>query len=144
MPTACRLSQTLAVTMHWHQNLENPQAISSLFPGLDDLSLVELHEVIVHRDGPLLRLRFDVQVVPESLPGRWPSDTNTTQITLAAWGMEALRILGWGTSVSGLLSVERRDNVRILSFTSEGCEIRAQYAGLRVEKVHGYADQRDG
>jgi len=130
--------------MHWPQSLENPQAISSLFPGLDDLSLVELHEVIVHRDGPLLRLRFDVQIVPKPLPERWPVETNTTQITLAAWGVEALRFTGWGTSVFGLLSVEIKDNVRILSFTSKACEVKAQYTSLRVERVQGYVNQRDG
>ena len=124
--------------MHWIQNLDNPKAVSSIFPVLEDLSLVELHEVTVHRDGPLLRLRFDVQVIPKPLPERWPVETNAVQITLAAWGLDALRFTGWGTSNFGLLLVESKDNVRILSFMGETCEIEAQYTSLRVERVQGY------
>lgn len=131
--------------MYWPTFIENAQAVSSLFEEVDSLSVVELHEVVVHRDGPLVRLRFDIQIVPKALPKGWPADANTTQITLAAWGVEELSLNGWGTSVLGRLSVERSSTgAQVITFVGGPCELRAKHSVLRVERIQGYVNERDG
>lgn len=121
--------------MHWHEALENRQAISSLFGSEEDLSSIELHEIVTHRDGPLLRLRFDVTPIPKTLPRSWPSETNKVQLRLAAWGIVALQIKGWGTSVTGQLSVTDENEGKVLRLHSEACEIEATCAFLRIEGI---------
>lgn len=126
--------------MHWTAALENPQSITSLFGEPSALDLIDLHEVTVHREGPVLRLRFDIPAVPAPLPRKWPAGANTTQLVLAAWGVTALQISGWATRVQGQLEVERRDSETLLIFTSPNCRIEASVGELRIETVSGYID----
>lgn len=129
--------------MHWPEALENHQAISSLFSSEDDLSFIELHEILAHRDGPTLRLRFDVAPIPKIFPRSWPSETNTVQVRLAAWGVVSLHIRGWGTSVAGQLSVADGKEGMVLRFSSEACVIEAKCAAIRIEGLSGYVNSHD-
>lgn len=81
--------------MNWVDALDNPQAIRSLFRDVSALGPIELHEVLLDREGSVLRLRFDVPAVPSSMPRKWPKEANTTQFTLAAWGVGAVQLSGW-------------------------------------------------
>ncbi|TLX60035.1 hypothetical protein DN824_05870 [Stutzerimonas nosocomialis] len=101
--------------MHWVTFLDNPKAVSSLFGDACDLSSVEIHEVALGREGSVLRLRFDVPVVPSCMPSKWPAGSNTTQITIAAWGIESLEIAGWTSQVSGEFTVSRLGDLLALS-----------------------------
>jgi hypothetical protein len=127
--------------MSWSRYIENPDSLALLGAAAEDFRLIELHELVVHRDGPLLRLRFDVPFVPEQLPVRWPAEANTTQITLAAWGIGDLSLTGWATSVRGLLCAVDDGNVRVLRFNGESCAVRVSYTALRVENVSGYVNE---
>ncbi len=129
--------------MSWSKYLENPDAVAA-FGAAEDLGSIELHELIVHRDGPVLRLRFDLPFVPAKFPARWPIEANTTQITLAAWGIGNLSVSGWGISVRGLLSAGDDSDGRVLRFTGESCAVQTFYTVLRVEKVSGYVNVVDG
>jgi hypothetical protein len=93
--------------MSWVAFLANPQAVVSLFTETDGFTDVHLHEVIAWREGPGLRLRFDIAAVPSRLPKRWDEGANTTQFVIAAWGLADFRLVGWGWSVSGELKVSR-------------------------------------
>jgi hypothetical protein len=130
--------------MAWPDYLENPLAISSLFANPDDLSQINLHEIMAHRDGPVVRLRFDVTAMPEIFPARWPAEANTTQVTLAAWDVTTLQLDGWATSVFGQLSVARDGNRYLLSFASKTCQLRASCSSLRLERLQGYVNHPDG
>lgn len=138
------LTFALAISMSWSRHIENPDSLALFGAAAEDLGFIELHELIVHRDGPLLRLRFDVSFVPEKFPVRWPAEANTTQITLAASGIGDLGVAGWATSVSGLLSVDIGGNVRVLHFKGESCAVRTVYSVLRVKKVSGYVNEQRG
>ena len=130
--------------MNWVESLENPQAVSSLFSRAPDFSHIELHEVWLGRDGPVLRLRFDVTMVPSPLPRKWPKGSNTTQFVVAAWGIGSLQLTGWGTSMHGRLAVALVGPEAKLTFFSSECELNASFTALRVEKITGYIDGRDG
>jgi hypothetical protein len=124
--------------MNWVDVLDNQQAVTSLFRDIAALSSITLHEVWLNREGPVLRLRFDVPVVPPVLPKKWPKGANTTQFTIAAWGVSDPQVSGWATTVPGTLSVSRVQKEARLEFTGPACEIRATFGWLRVERVSGY------
>jgi hypothetical protein len=127
--------------MSWVAFLANPQAVISLFTETDGFADVELHEVIAWREGPGLRLRFDIAAVPSPLPRRWDKGANTTQFVIAAWGIADLRLVGWGASISGELKVSRAGERLRLHFVGSGCELTASCAMLRVESVSGYINE---
>jgi len=119
-------------------SLENPQEIQSLFGDEIDLSAIQLHEVVLHRDGPVLRLRFDIPSVPEQLPKKWSAGVNTTQLSLAAWGLQSLQIEGWASNIGGELSVTSDGALKRLTFNGEKCRINAVCEMLRVENISAY------
>jgi Immunity protein 50 len=123
-------------------SLENPQAITSLFGDAIELSAIQLHEVVLHRDGPVLRLRFDIPIVPEQLPKNWQAGVNTTQLSLAAWGLQSLQIEGWASNIGGELSVTADGKLKRLTFNGEKCCINAICEMLRVENVSAYNNTR--
>ena len=130
--------------MHWSTTIENPQSLALLEAEPSDLAEIELHELILHRDGPVLPLRFDIPIKPPLMPARWPAESNATQIVLAVWGADALTIEGWGSTVRGMLSIEVGEGAQVIRFAGEGCSLQANYLSLRVEKIHGYVNQADG
>lgn len=130
--------------MHWVTFFDNPQAVSSLFGDACDLWSVEIPEVALGREGSVLRLRFDVPVVPSCMPSKWPAGSNTTQITIAAWGIESLVIAGWTSQVSGEFTVSRLGDLLALSFTSTCYHIQASFGYLRIERVSGYINGLSG
>jgi hypothetical protein len=127
--------------MSWVAFLANPQAVVTLFTATDGFTDIELHEVIAGREGPGLRLRFDIAAVPSPLPRRWDEGANTTQFVIAAWDVADLRLVGWGWSVSGGLNVSRVGERLQLQFAGSGCELTASCAMLRVEGVSGYINE---
>jgi len=125
-------------SLDWVDALDNPQAIRSLFCDLSTFSEIRLYEISVNREGPVLRLRFDVPVVPAPLPKKWPDGANTTQITVAAWGLGALRLKGWTTDVCGDLSVSRIGNEMHIKIAGPTSQFKATFTCLHLERVSGY------
>jgi hypothetical protein len=119
-------------------SLENPQAIKSLFGDAIELSAIQLHEVVLHRDGPVLRLRFDIPILPEQLPKKWQAGVNTTQLSLAAWGLQSLQMEGWASNNGGELSVTADGELKRLTFNGEKCILNAICEILRIENISAY------
>lgn len=114
--------------MHWVSYLENPQSVTSIFDEACDFSSVELHEAVLSRDGPVLRLRFDVPILPMLSNRKWPEGANTTQFVMAAWGIDTLRIHGWTSQISGQLSVSGDEGSLHLTFAAPDCRIEHRSA----------------
>lgn len=70
----------------------NPQSLDAFAVDVGALP-IDLHEITLHRDGPRVRLRFDVAAVPHPLPARWDGDANRTQVQLACFGV-SVRVVG--------------------------------------------------
>lgn len=126
--------------MSWVAQLENSQAVKSLFDDECDLSFVELHDAVLLREGPVLRLRFDVPMIPATRNRKWSEGANTTQFVLAAWGVESVSIVGWASQITGEISVSFSDNTQLISFVGAGCSIKAAFDLLRVERITGYVN----
>ena len=122
----------------WHQYILNPEALTSLFKEIPDLSHIVLHEVVLERQGEFISLRFDLDQFPLSAPDAW-SEYNTVQVVLQIIQTSSLFIKGWQSPLSGILNVSlKEEETYQLTFESVGCAIDIEAAGIRLEKVSAY------
>lgn len=122
------------------ERIENPQSLASLFGDGFDFAEISLHEVVVHRDGPTIRLRFDLPLVPEVPPPRWPKGANTTQVVLLAEAIDAFEISGFATECTGVLQALTENGRKILEFSCPASSIRFAYSWLRITGISGYVN----
>jgi len=128
--------------MDWTAAVANPQALASLPAGIGALP-VDLHEVILHRDGPSVRLSFDLAVVPDVLPARWDEDVNRTQVRLACFGVQTFALTGFTTTLSGQLSARPIDNGWMVTFAAGEVVLTLRTSLVRVESLSGYRNAGD-
>src|SRR4051812_3439667 len=93
--------------MTWYDECENPKVIRGYYSAPPALDRLDLHEVLLHRDGPLLRLRGDLAVFPDRPSKRWPEGANTAQVTLSLCGVSGVNIRDWRTTIEGIFGLER-------------------------------------
>lgn len=125
--------------MSWYKFIENHARLHAFFGDADLPTNVDLHEVIFHRDGPELRLRFDIAAVPSPLPAKWPSNASITQFTLSLYGITSVSLQGFATTIRGPLTVTQDMSGTVLSFSGDGCALTARgQGGLFIHSVEGY------
>mgnify|MGYP002357176086 FL=1 len=125
--------------MDWTVAVSNPQSLAQLPSDIGALP-IDLHEVILHRDGPRVRLRFDIAAVPHPLPARWDGDANRTQVQLACFGISAFTLSGFATTMSGRLTVQPADGAWDMEFRADDVVFRLRASLVRVESLSGYHD----
>ena len=124
----------------WFLNTDNPEAIQRLYDNQDGLERVELHEVVLQRDGPRLQLRFDLPRFPDHPPARWHPESNTVQVTLDLWGIEDLTLTGWGTHDVGELRLTRSNSTQHVAFEGAITRLTARFSIARVAKLSEYTN----
>lgn len=131
--------------MSWYDLCENPQAIHSLFPDSPPLDRIDLHEAVLHRDGPVLRLRGDLDGFPETRPPRWHEEDNTVQLTLALWGVSSVTVQGWEPDLPGVFTLARA-GADALDFEfradGDGVVLRGSCRTARIEGLTAYCNER--
>ena len=125
--------------MHWTAAVMNPQSLDAFAADIGALP-VDLHEVTLHRDGPRVRLRFDVAAVPHPLPARWAGDANRTQVQLACFGISAFTLSGFTTTMSGRLTMRPSDQAWDVEFHAGDVVLALRTSLVRVESLSGYYD----
>ncbi|MBD9480765.1 Imm50 family immunity protein [Pseudoxanthomonas sp. PXM02] len=125
--------------MDWTTAVSNPQSLAQLPTDVGTLP-VDLHEVIAHRDGPSVRLRFDLPVVPQPVPARWDADANRTQVRLACFDVSELALSGFATTMKGRLSVQPAGDAWKVAFASDDVVLTLRASLIRVESLSGYHD----
>lgn len=128
--------------MDWTAAVANPQSLAQLPADVGTLP-VDLHEVIAHRDGPSVRLRFDLPVVPDPVPARWDADANRTQVRLACFDVKAFSLSGFVTMLSGRLSAQPVGDAWDVQFRSGDVVLTVRASLIRVESLSGYRDSGD-
>ncbi|MCW2241615.1 immunity 50 family protein [Azospirillum canadense] len=127
--------------MNWVDVLAHPHAVRSLFTDMtsfETFARVDLHEINIDREGPVLRLRFDIPIVPSSPPKRWQKGVCVTQFVLAAWRVSSIDVQGFGWEVPGELTgawTSETHQALALCFSGPACQLRATCEVLRVERV---------
>lgn len=122
----------------WTEHLDNPKALSGYFSSREGLDDVDLHECSLDRDGPLLRLRFDLSRFPDKPSSRWDASANRAQATLAFWFVGDVDLRGYGTTMVGTLTVEPRGQLLDVRFHSPACVLSFTCVLARLDKLVGY------
>lgn len=83
--------------MSWISQLYGSEFLSLLFPGEPpSLESVELHEIRLERDGPVMRLRFELPDFPASPPRKWVDQKfNAVQVEIMSIGVCSVSLNGW-------------------------------------------------
>jgi hypothetical protein len=125
--------------MAWYDQCDNPRLIQGYYSAPPTLDRLDLHEVVLHRDGPLLKLRGDLPVFPDRPSKRWSQQANTAQVTIALWGVSSVSIVEWATTIEGAFALERLGPQRLsFSFCSDVTMIRGECAIARIDGIAGY------
>ena len=126
----------------WISACDNPRALERLYGSTEGLESVDLHEVVLHRDGPRLVLRFDLPRFPDRpVPPRWSPAANVLQAEVSFWGVADLRLAGWTPGGRGVLAATTAGNENQVTFTSEGVELRANFRTAHLDGLSAYTNE---
>jgi hypothetical protein len=128
----------------WHELADNPKAMSQLYKTVPSLEGLELHELLLHRDGPRLTLKADLPCFPDAPPDRWVREGYTkVSIQLDLWGVQSVNISGWSTNVVVDIRIEKTNGGEI-SVAAKSRESRVRFSAVcqffRIARITGYAD----
>ncbi|WP_367323547.1 Imm50 family immunity protein [Streptomyces sp. HUAS ZL42] len=127
--------------MPWTSLIHNPEGISAVYQDTPpDLSNVLMREVILHEDGPTLRLRVDLPRYPDQPPRKWIAQGfNTVQIELLFSGLRAIALEGFGSEVTADI-VLAQDNGVSIEVTSPETHIRAVADTAYISNLTAYTN----
>ncbi|MFF7747925.1 Imm50 family immunity protein [Streptomyces sp. NPDC007971] len=127
--------------MSWTSFVVNPEGITRIFQNAPpSLSGVRLHEVVLHKEGPQMRVRLDLPAYPAQPPRQWAAQGfNTVQIELAFSGLRSITLDGFGTDVTADISIARGDTISV-DIVAPGTRIRAVADSVSVAALSGYVD----
>ncbi|WP_420909309.1 Imm50 family immunity protein [Enterobacter sichuanensis] len=119
----------------WVDLLIDKRSISSIFTDEEpSLRNVELHDVIFHRDGPKITLRFDIKSYPSQPPKKWiMQKCNVVQLQLTAIDIAEVSLFGWNkthfsldiniSEDDGFIIILAQDDIFSLSIKSKFIDI---------------------
>ena len=115
----------------WWNLAQNPRVVLAYYSQPPRLCGVDVHSVLLQRDGPTLELLIEMPCFPDKPSPRWPAGANTAQAGLRFFDLREVSLAGWGTTNTGDLLVERKDGA-----------VRFQFDCLtaRLTGVAGYFD----
>lgn len=96
---------------HWTEVVGESEKVKAIFANtVPNLTSVDLHEIVLHRDGPRAILRFDFSTYPTLPPKKWQIQRfNKVQIQLMCVGLSAVSINGWKKTCTIDLTLQRED-----------------------------------
>lgn len=78
-----------------NSKLLNPNALTSVFGTIPDLTLSDLLEIQLKRDGPTLFVRLMTRQFIKVPPKRWPDKWDVIYLEMSFFGIHALQINNW-------------------------------------------------
>ncbi|MFJ9818288.1 Imm50 family immunity protein [Streptomyces sp. NPDC101151] len=128
--------------MSWTSYLHNPEGVSAVYGGVPpELCGVRVHEVILHEDGPTLKLRLDLPRYPERPPRKWAAQGfNTVQVEVALSGLRVIALEGFGTEIEADISLSGENGVT-LNLTSPETRVHAVADTAYISKLTAYINE---
>lgn len=124
----------------WVSLLVNPEPIRAIFgthtPSLTD---VEVHDLLLGRDGPSLLVRFDLPDYPAEPPRKWvEAEANRVQLRLRAVEVRALTVNGVGWATATAMTLQPEDGaVRLRLGGADTC-LDALVGWVYVDEISAY------
>ena len=129
-------------TTSWTDSLLDAAPVKAIFgPNLPTLAGIELHEINLHRDGPRVMLRFDLQDFPVHPPEKWSSaGFNRVQIRLLALGVQLLQVVGLQSNMKVDLSINKDGPLVRLCGDNGTIRFELIAEAVIVESISAYRD----
>ena len=92
--------------MSWNDLTQNPRVILAYYSTPPELDAVEVHSLLLHRDGgPTIEVVVELPVFPNKPSPRWEASANAVQARFRFFGLRDVRIEGWDVTNIGRLVV---------------------------------------
>lgn len=127
---------------NWIELISNTASVRPIYGEIiPTLERVDLHEIVLHRDGPMVLLRFDLAEFPERPPSKWAaSEFNRVQMKLLAAGVKELDISGLQTHC--LLDLVISEDDSLIRIRADNGAVRLNIAAEEM-LINGISAYRD-
>lgn len=123
----------------WSEHVYDLKPIKGIFGEEMPPLIGQLHEVVLHKDGPSLKLRMDLKDFPKELPKKWvEKNFNTAQITLGVGAVSAISIEGWTKDTRVEIKIEKVGDSLSLKIESAEINISCTAKTLTILELTGY------
>ncbi len=128
--------------MSWVDSLDDARSITAVFGQAAVLSgSVNVHEFVVHRDGPQVRLRFDLDDFPTDPPRKWLIDGfNTVQVDLCLVDVVEFSINGVARLMRSHIEISRLDGLIVTRLQSGDVSLLARSRFAAIVGLRPYVD----
>ncbi|MGI9275692.1 MAG: Imm50 family immunity protein [Endozoicomonas sp.] len=123
----------------WNQLLQNPEFIDSIYEIIPKLNKVRVHSIELSQDGPVMKIRFDIDILPSNPPKKWGREYNRIQLALVLIEISNLSLLEWKRDNILTLSFHKKNNGRIaFSAIGDSCSVSCVCSFLRLDYISPY------
>lgn len=126
--------------MSWTDFLIDKSKIISIYGNkIPSLQEVDLHEVILNRDGPRIVLRFDLPEFPDSPPKKWLAlGFNRVQVQLMVLNIHELAIENFSTECKCNIIIYPEKDFFSLIINDNGMKINVVGEHLILNEISAY------
>ncbi|ELY2857404.1 hypothetical protein SMC92_004559 [Cronobacter dublinensis] len=125
----------------WTDLLVDKSKVSSIFKEEEpSLCNIDIHEIIFHRDGPKITLRFNLENYPSDPPKKWVLQKfNTVQLQLTALDINEVKFSGWEKTNYNLdLNISKCDDLIVISARDNVFCLYIKASYLSVSSISAY------
>ncbi|ELY3774463.1 hypothetical protein SMX71_004185 [Cronobacter dublinensis] len=125
----------------WTDVLVDKIKVSSFFKEEEpSLYNIDIHEIIFHRDGPKITLRFNLENYPSDPPKKWVLQKfNTVQLQLTALDINEVKFSGWEKTNYNLdLNISKCDDLIVISARDDVFCLYIKASYLSVSSISAY------
>ncbi|EPD6703408.1 Imm50 family immunity protein [Cronobacter dublinensis] len=125
----------------WTDVLVDKIKVSSIFKEEEpSLYNIDIHEIILHRDGPKITLRFNLENYPSDPPKKWVLQKfNTVQLQLTALDINEVKFSGWEKTNYNLdLNISKCDDLIVISARDDVFCLYIKASYLSVSSISAY------
>ncbi|UXY16752.1 immunity 50 family protein [Chitiniphilus purpureus] len=130
------------VTNYWTDLVLDVNPIRAIYgANPPTLEAVDLHEMVLHRDGPRVLLRFDLQDFPQHPPKKWvDAGFNRVQIQLLISNIQDLLIIGLKPQTRINIIINKDGPLIRLQADNGIVQFNLTGESLIVDKISAYRD----
>lgn len=129
-------------TTNWTDSVLDAAPVKAIFgPNPPSLEGIDLHEINLHRDGPRVLLRFDLQDFPVHPPRKWASaGFNRVQMRFIALGVQLMEIAGLQSSMKTDLKINKEGRLVRICADNGAFRLKLTAESLIVESISAYCE----